>query len=269
MINKNMINTSGVDLLKGFLTNVDTSQYFVPLFKIKLDTLAENDIQIETYFNVNWFSANENYTNKFLAKFTITNNIASLEFQKLDLVQGVGIQVCFIKSGLYYICYAKGGNKYFNITSQITYCNYPEEIQMCIDDENIAVANISSYSPTYPSFKYTIGITTSSNYYQAKNDFQQFTKYLRDGTCILNISFYTNSTITAGETICTIDKHPIQHNLPVLLYLRKISDASVIGVASGLLTTGGALQILNVPSGLESKVYISANIIYNSVNVSI
>lgn len=270
MIDRNMVNTSGVDLLKGKVNNVDTSTYYVPLFKVKLDGVAENDIQIETEFEVKWFSGGENYSNKYLAKFLITANVPSIVFYKRSLNEGVGINLCFINSGEYYILYAKGGNSSMNIGCQISYCNYPEEITLCTDDDNIAVSSISSYSPTYPSEKYTIGITEGTGYHIATNDYQQYTEYLRDGTCILNISFYKNSTLGAGEVICTIDKKPILHKIPVQLFLRKISDASLFEVAYGELNnSNGQLTITNAPTVVTGGTYIIIQLVYDSVNNSI
>lgn len=270
MIDRNMVNTSGVDLLKGHASNVNTSNYYVPLFKVKLDGVAENDIEIQTEFTVKWFSGGENYSNNYLAKFLISSNIPSISFYKRSLNEGVGINLCFIQSGEYYILYAKGGNQYFDIGVQITYCNYPEEITLCTDDDNIAVSSISSYSPTYPSEKYTIGITPGTNYYQATNDFQQYTEYLKDGTCVLNISFFKNSTLGAGDVICTIDKKPILHKIPVQLFLRKISDASVFEVAYGELNnSNGQLTITNVPTVVTGGTYIIVQLVYDSVNNSI
>lgn len=269
MINKNMINTSGTDLLKGYLSGVNTSQYFVPLFKIKLDPIAENDIQIETEFTVRWFSGGENYSNKYLAKFAISSNVPSLLFYKRSLNEGVGINLCFVKSDKYYILYAKGGNAYFNINAQIQYCNYPEEISMCVEEENIPIADISSYNPIYPSEKSTITITPGTGYYIASNDFHQHYELLRDGTCIISGSLYKNSVPVINEVICTISQKPILKKLPVLLFLRSITDSSIVEVCSGQLATNGELTLLTTPSVVTGKAYVIFQLVYDSINNSI
>ena len=263
MLNKNQVSTSGVVNLKA----EDTSLYYVPLLQIKVDKVAVSDMIINSEIIVRWFSADENYFNKYFVKYGVSGGETILQFNKIGDSEGVGIDVCFVKTDDdNYILYAKGGNRYIDINAQVVYCDKPNTISEPYGISAISVSDISTYETISPTDFKTLTLTPGSDWYIAKNDYHQFLKIDKSGMCIINATVYKNAVITSGEIIAKVNNAPYDKPIQIILQYTKIGETSTNGTCRGHINTSGEIKILK---GIDYPCHITIFTIYQSINNSI